>query len=129
MTQWMIHLAVTPIVTVSGIQLIVMLLGCFMPSMGIVVIVLPLFGPIVNAMHLDMVWFAILTMVNCEMGALTPPFGSVLFVMKGVAPPDTTMMDVYKAALPLCAINIIVMLIILFFPATALWLPGVSLAK
>ncbi len=125
LTQWIISLAVPPIVTVIGIQLIVMFLGCFMPSMGIVVIVLPLFGPIVNSMGLDMVWFAILTMVNCEMGALTPPFGSVLFVMKGVAPPDTTMVDVYKAALPLCAINIIVMLIILFFPATALWLPSV----
>jgi tripartite ATP-independent transporter DctM subunit len=129
MTQWMTNLAVPPIVTVIGIQLIVMFLGCFMPSMGIVVIVLPLFGPIVNAMGLDMVWFAILTMVNCEMGALTPPFGNVLFVMKGVAPADTTMVDVYKAALPLCAINIVVMLIILFVPATALWLPSVTLTK
>ena len=129
MTQWMINLAVPPMVTVIGIQLIVMFLGCLMPSMGIVVIVLPLFGPIVNAMGLDMVWFAILTMVNCEMGALTPPFGSVLFVMKGVAPADTTMVDVYKAAFPLCVINIIVMLIILLFPATALWLPSVTLTK
>jgi TRAP-type C4-dicarboxylate transport system permease large subunit len=129
MTQWVIHLAVPPIVAVIGIQLIVMLLGCFMPSMGIVVIVLPLFGPIVSAMGLDMVWFAILTMVNCEMGAITPPFGNVLFVMKGVAPDDTTMVDVYKAAMPLNAINIIVMLIILFIPETALWLPSVTLTK
>ncbi|MDA8125182.1 MAG: TRAP transporter large permease subunit [Deltaproteobacteria bacterium] len=129
MTQWIMHLQVPPIVTVIGILLIVMLLGCFMPSMGIVVIVLPLFGPIVTALHLDMVWFAILIMVNCEMGALTPPFGNVLFVMKGVAPADTTMVDVYKAALPLCIINIIVMVIILLFPATTLWLPGITLAK
>jgi tripartite ATP-independent transporter DctM subunit len=129
LTQWIMNLAVPPIVTVIGIQLIVMLLGCFMPSMGIVVIIVPLFGPIVSAMGLDMVWFAILTMVNCEMGAITPPFGSVLFVMKGVAPADTTMVDVYKAAIPLCAINIIVMLIILFTPATALWLPSVVSAK
>jgi tripartite ATP-independent transporter DctM subunit len=129
MTQWMMNLAVPPIVTVIGMQLIVMFLGCLMPSMGIVVIVLPLFGPIVNAMGLDMVWFAILTMVNCEMGALTPPFGSVLFVMKGVAPADTTMLDVYKAALPLCVVNVVVMLTILFIPETALWLPSVTLTK
>jgi tripartite ATP-independent transporter DctM subunit len=129
MTQWIMGLAVPPIVTVIGIQLLIMLLGCFMPSMGIVVIILPLFGPIVTALGLDMVWFAILTMVNCEMGAITPPFGNVLFVMKGVAPAGTTLVDVYKAALPLCVINIVTMLIILFFPATALWLPSVTLSK
>ena len=125
LSQWIMNLQVPPIVTVIGIQLIVMFMGCFMPSMGIVVIILPIFGPIVNAMGLNMVWFAILTMINCEMGAITPPFGNVLFVLKGVAPPDTRMVDVYKAAVPLFAINITVMLIIMFVPATALWLPGI----
>ena len=125
LSQWIMSLSVPPIVTVIGIQLIVMFMGCFMPSMGIVVIILPLFAPIVEAMGLNMVWFAILTMLNCEMGAMTPPFGNVLFVLKAVAPSGTTMVDVYKAAIPLFAINITLMLIILFIPETATWLPSV----
>ena len=63
-------------------------------------------------------------LLNMEMAMTTPPFGMILFVMKGVAPAGTTMEDIYKAGLPFLICDFIVMLLIIFFPALALWLPG-----
>lgn len=125
MTAWILSLPVSPLMTVIGILVVCAIMGCFMPSMGIVMIIIPLLGPVVDALGMSMLWFSILVMVNCEMGAITPPFGTVLFVMKGVAPPNTTMGDVYKAAFPLACINVLTMLLMLFIPALTLWLPGV----
>jgi len=85
-------------------------------------------GPIVSSMGLDMVWFAILPWSTARWSH-HPAVWQCAFCHEGVAPADTTMVDVYKAAMPLNAINIIVMLIILFFPETAVWLPSVTLTK
>ena len=63
-------------------------------------------------------------LLNIEMAATTPPFGMSLFVMKGVAPPDTTMGDIYKAGLPFLVCDLIAMVLIIALPAVVLWLPG-----
>ncbi len=63
-------------------------------------------------------------LVNIELAQLSPPFGIILFTMKGVAPPHTTMGDIYRAAIPFCICDVIVMALVLAFPALASWLPN-----
>ena len=86
--------------------------------------IIPLFMPIVAALGFDPIWFVILILINCEMGFTTPPFGLTLFVMKGVAPPDTKMSDIYLAGIPFLVCDAIAMAIVIAFPQIALWLPG-----
>jgi tripartite ATP-independent transporter DctM subunit len=109
-------LDVAPILLIIGMQLIVMLLGCFMEQIAIMLITLPIFMPIVIALQYDPVWFAIIMLVNLETALMTPPFGLLLFVMKGVAPPDTTFAQIYWAAMPFVVCNVIVIALLLIFP-------------
>ena len=83
--------------------------------------------PIISAINFNPVWFGIIMLLNLEMGAASPPFGLVLFVMKGVAPPDTTMGDIYRAALPFLGMDLLVMAFLIVFPTIALWLPGLMI--
>ena len=81
--------------------------------------------PIIEFMGVSPVWFGVLVLLNVEMATTSPPFGSGLYVMKGVAPPDTTMGDVYRAALPFLGCDLIAMVFIIAFPSLALWLPSI----
>ena len=117
-------LPVSPIVIVIALMVVVLILGCFMDPVAIIMITLPIFVPIILNLGFDPVWFAVIMLLNIEMATTTPPFGMNLFVMKGVAPPDTTMGDIYKAALPFLGCDLIVMILLVTVPAIALWLPG-----
>ena len=105
---------------------IIFFLGCFMDQLSMMLLTAPIFFPLAKALGFDLTWFGLIMLLALEIGYTTPPFGLLLFVMKGVAPPGTTMMDVYKAATPfiLCSMLLIVMIII--FPPLATWLPRVS---
>ena len=105
-------------------QIIVLILGCFMEVMSILLVTLPIFMPIVHGLGLDPVWFGVIMLINVQVAAISPPFGMNLFVMKGVAPKDTTMGDIYRAALPFCGLSIFSMVLITFVPPIALWLPS-----
>jgi len=109
-------LQVSPIVLVIGMNLIVLFLGCFMDQIAIMLITLPIFMPIVNSLGLDPVWFAIIMLVNLETALMTPPFGLLLFIMKGVAPANTTFGQIYGAAMPYVVLNIVAMALLIAFP-------------
>ena len=79
--------------------------------------------PIINALNFDPVWFAAMMLLNMEMATTSPPFGLALYVMKGVAPPDTTMGDIYRGALPFLGCDLAAMAVMMLFPAVVLWLP------
>lgn len=117
-------LALPPIVIVIGMMIVMLVLGCFMDELAIIMMIIPIYMPIVHALGFNPVWFAILLLINMEMGLTTPPFGLILFVMKGVAPPGTKIGDIYKAALPFLACDAIAMVLIMTFPQIALWLPS-----
>jgi tripartite ATP-independent transporter DctM subunit len=116
-------LSVAPIVIVIAMQLIILFLGGFMDVVAIMMITLPTFVPVILTLGFDPVWFAVIFLLNIEMAGTSPPFGLGLFVMKGVAPPDTTMGDIYRAALPFLGCDLIAMALIMAFPELALWLP------
>jgi tripartite ATP-independent transporter DctM subunit len=113
-----------PIVIVMIMQIIILFLGGFMDVVSIMMIVLPIFVPLVRAFGFSPVWFAVLFLLNIEMAGTSPPFGMSLFVMKGVAPKDTTMSDIYLASLPFLGCDLFVMILLFVFPSLALWLPS-----
>lgn len=120
-------LNVAPIIIIIAMQVVVFLMGMFMSVFAIMMITLPIFMPIVFASDFSPVWFAVIYLVNCELAAVTPPYGVNLFVMKGVAPKGTTMEDVIKAAVPFIFLNFLVIVLIFIFPQIALWLPGLMM--
>jgi tripartite ATP-independent transporter DctM subunit len=124
MAQFVIGLEVHPMLVFAGMQMIILILGCFINVDAIILLTMPIFMLIVTALSFDRVWFGTICLINLEMALITPPFGLCLFVMKGVAPPGTTMGDVYKAASPFIGLQIIAMALIMVFPQIALWLPG-----
>lgn len=117
-------LDVSPLGILLLMQLIVLVLGCFMDQISIMMLTIPLYSPIVALLGFDPLWFAVLMLVNLEVALTTPPFGLLLFVMKGAAPADTTMGDVYRAAAPYILCNLILMAILIAFPILVTWLPG-----
>jgi tripartite ATP-independent transporter DctM subunit len=116
---------ISPILILITFQIILLFLGCFMEQVAMMMITLPIFMPVVTALHFDPIWFGIMMLINLEVGMLTPPFGMVLFVMKGVAPKDVTMGDVYRAAIPFVALDILAIALIMAFPQIATFLPGI----
>jgi len=102
---------------------IMIVLGFFLDEITEMMLTIPVLLPIVIELGYDPVWFGILFMVEEQMDYLTPPFGFTLFYMKGVAPPEVSMGDIYGSILPFIAIQFVVMLIILFYPPITLWLP------
>ena len=118
-------LAVTPIMILIAMQLVLMFLGCFMDNLSMVMIALPIYLPLIAVLGFNPLWFVLLMLINMEMANTTPPFGLLLFVMKGVAPAGTTMGDIYRAAIPFLVCDAIAMAIIIVYPQLALWLPGI----
>ncbi len=108
-------------------QIILIFMGIFMEPLTIMMVTLPIYMPIIKSLGFDPLWFGTIMLINMEMATTTPPFGLVLFVMKGVAPPDTKMSDIYKAGLPFLICDAIAMGLIMAFPALALYLPGLMM--
>ncbi len=125
LARFIIGLPAEPIFIFIGIQLFALLLGMFITPTGVMTIIVPIFMPVIQALGFDPVWFAVILLLNVEMATTSPPFGSGLYVMKGVAPPGTTMGDCYRSALPFLGCDLIAMALIVAFPSLALWLPGV----
>lgn len=105
-------------------MLILLLLGTFMEQVSMMMITIPIYMPVILALGFDPIWFAILMLLNLEMAMSTPPFGILLFVMKGVAPEGTRMVTIITAALPFLACDLIVMMILMGFPKIVTLLPS-----
>jgi tripartite ATP-independent transporter DctM subunit len=124
LVRMVLDLPVPPIAILISMQLILIFLGVFVDQVSMMMISLPLFMPLVVALHFDPIWFGILMLLNMEMALTTPPFGLNLFVMKGIAPPGVTMKDIITAGLPFLLCDLLAMIIIIAYPPVALWLPG-----
>lgn len=105
---------------------VVFLLGFFLDWVEITLIVLPLVAPVIIGLNLDIVWFTILFAICLQTSFLTPPVGFALFYIKGVCPPDVTMLDIYKGVLPYVIIQLTGLGIVIAYPVLATWLPSIS---
>ena len=112
------------IMVLIGMMLILMILGTFMEQVSMMMITIPIYMPVIEGLGYDPIWFAILMLLNLEMAMSTPPFGMLLFVMKGSAPPGTKLGEICLAAAPFLICDLIVMIILIAFPAIVLFLPN-----
>ncbi|WP_092812357.1 TRAP transporter large permease [Roseivivax marinus] len=103
---------------------VLLLLGMFMEQISIMLLTVPIFFPLAQSLGFDPVWFGLVMLLALEISFTTPPFGLLLFVMKGVAPPGTTMRDIYGAAFPFIGCSLLLVALLVAFPQLALWLPG-----
>ncbi|MBF9058482.1 TRAP transporter large permease subunit [Rhodobacterales bacterium HKCCSP123] len=105
---------------------VLLVLGMFMEQISIMLLTVPIFFPLATQLGFDPIWFGLIMLLALEISFTTPPFGLLLFVMKGVAPPDTTMRDIYRAAFPFILCSLLLVALLIVFPALATWLPGVG---
>jgi tripartite ATP-independent transporter DctM subunit len=116
--------SLSPFLILLLILLIVVVLGCFLEQVSIMMITLPIAMPIIKALGFDPMWFCILMLICLAIGQLTPPFGLALFVMKATTPPEITMKDIYKAAIPYCFLDVVGLGLVIAFPVLATWFKG-----
>lgn len=105
-------------------QIILMILGCFIDPVGIILICTPVFIPIIERFNFSTIWFGILFTINMELAYITPPFGFNLFYMKNICPKEITMKDIYISIIPFVFIIIVGLSLIIIFPQIAMWLPN-----
>jgi TRAP-type C4-dicarboxylate transport system permease large subunit len=117
------NLDVPPVIVVALMQTLLIIMGCFIDQIAMIMIAVPIFMPITAALGLDSVWIGLLMLISISLGLLTPPFGLLLFIMKGNAPKGTTMFDVWRAAIPYIILTFIGLALFIIFPGIATWLP------
>jgi tripartite ATP-independent transporter DctM subunit len=106
-----------------------LVMGSFLDDTAMLVIVAPLYIPLVKGLGFDLIWFGILYTITCQVAYITPPFGYNLFLMRAMAPPEITLVDIYRSIVPFFLLMIVSIVIILIFPEIALWLPDLYSGK
>ncbi len=104
-------------------QISYILMGMFLDDTAMLVIVAPLYIPLIISLGFNPVWYGVLYTVTCQIAYMTPPFGYNLFLMKAMAPPEISLMDIYKSIIPFVLLMCLGLALIMIFPQIALWLP------
>jgi tripartite ATP-independent transporter DctM subunit len=107
-----------------GIQIVWFLLGCVIDAWSILMITLPILLPILPLYGFDPLWLGVLYAVNTQTGYLTPPFGTMLFLIKGIAPKEVTMNDIYRSIVPFVVTQLVCLALCIIFPKIVTWLPN-----
>ena len=107
-----------------GIQVVWFLLGCVIDAWSILMITLPIILPLLPLYGFDPLWLGVLYAVNTQTGYLTPPFGTMLFMMKGIAPKEVTMSDIYRSIIPFVTTQLVCLALCIAFPKLVTWLPN-----
>lgn len=124
--RWAISFDLSPEMMLVIMFLVLLLLGMFMEQISIMLLTVPIFFPLADQLGFDLIWFAVIVLLSLEISFTTPPFGLLLFVMKGVAPKDTGMRTIYLAAIPYILCSVILVALLIAVPGIALWLPGLA---
>ena len=104
-------------------QLSYLIMGTFLDDTAMLVIVAPLYVPLVGDLGFDLVWYGVLYTITCQIAYMTPPFGYNLFLMRAMAPPEVTLTDIYRSIIPFVAVMVFGLAMVMIFPQIALWLP------
>jgi tripartite ATP-independent transporter DctM subunit len=105
-------------------QLSYLVLGTFLDDTAMLVIVAPLYVPLVGALGFDLIWYGVLYTITCQIAYMTPPFGYNLFLMRAMAPPEITIRDIYASIWPFVGVMVLALITVMTFPQIALWLPS-----
>ena len=121
---WFAHIEHAPLLAVGIVMLVIFLLGFVLDFVEITYIVVPIVGPALLAMGIDPIWLGVLIAINLQTSFLTPPFGFALFYLRGVTPPTVETVAIYKGVAPFIVLQLILIGILVIFPALATWLPS-----
>jgi tripartite ATP-independent transporter DctM subunit len=117
------QLGLTPWQVLILMQLSYLLMGMFLDDTAMLVIVAPLYIPLVKALGFDLIWYGVLYTITCQIAYMTPPFGYNLFLMRAMAPPEVTLGDIYRSIIPFVGVMVLALVMVMVFPQIALWLP------
>jgi len=118
-TRW----ELTPWEVLLMMQLSYIIMGMFLDDTAMLVIVAPLYVPLVMALGFDPIWYGVLYTITCQIAYMTPPFGYNLFLMRAMAPPEVTLVDIYRSIIPFVMVMTVGLILVVVFPELALWLP------
>ncbi|MFN0265213.1 TRAP transporter large permease subunit [Tepidamorphus sp. 3E244] len=122
-------LGLSPWVILILMQLSFILMGTFLDDTAMLVIVAPLYVPLVGALGFDLVWYGVLYTITCQIAYMTPPFGYNLFLMRAMAPPEISIHDIYRSIIPFVVVMAVALALVMIFPQIALWLPDTVYGK
>lgn len=114
---------------IAMMQVSYLLMGMFLDDTAMLIIVAPLYVPLVINLGFDAIWYGVLYTITCQIAYMTPPFGYNLFLMKAMAPPEVTLADIYRSITPFVLVMIVGLVIVMLFPQIALWLPDLYFGK
>ena len=123
------QLGLNPWVILILMQLSFLLMGTFLDDTAMLVIVAPLYVPLVKVLGFDLIWYGVLYTVTTQIAYMTPPFGYNLFLMRAMAPPEIGLRDIYSSILPFVLVMLVALGLIMAFPDLALWLPEYVYSK
>ncbi|WP_295807787.1 TRAP transporter large permease subunit [uncultured Nitratireductor sp.] len=117
------QLGLSPWEVLILMQLSYLIMGMFLDDTAMLVIVAPLYVPLVKLLGFDLIWYGVLYTITCQIAYMTPPFGYNLFLMRAMAPPEIGLGDIYRSIVPFVAVMVFALIIVMAFPQIALWLP------
>ena len=129
LTAWTLQMGFSNWTMIILINILLLLLGCIIDPLGILVLTLPLFLPIIKNMGFDPLWFGVMFCINMEAALITPPLGFNLYILKGTVPEVLSLADVIIGAAPFVVLDCVCLAIVIIFPEIILWLPSLMLAK
>ena len=124
MINWATEFEINAYSMLLTMFLVLVLLGMFMDQLSIMMLTLPIFMPLIALYGFDPIWFGVIMLLALELSLATPPFGLLLFVLVGVSPKGTTIGQVAWAGVPYIFCTLVLVVLLVFFPQLALWLPG-----
>ncbi|WP_136636751.1 TRAP transporter large permease [Pseudooceanicola onchidii] len=117
------QLGLSPWVILILMQLSFLVMGTFLDDTAMLVIVAPLYVPLVGELGFNLIWYGVLYTITCQIAYMTPPFGYNLFLMRAMAPPEIGLKDIYRSIVPFVGVMAVALAIVMVFPQIALWLP------
>jgi tripartite ATP-independent transporter DctM subunit len=127
LVELIVGTGLSPMAVIALMMMLLIFLGLFVEQVSMMLITLPIYMPLVAKYGVDPVWFGVMFLICMQLGLLLPPHGLLLMTMKGVAPPQVRMGHIFQAVLPYIAMSLIVLALVFFVPAVAVWLPKVLL--
>ncbi len=123
------QLGLDPWVILILMQLSFLVMGTFLDDTAMLVIVAPLYVPLVRMLGFDLIWYGVLYTITTQIAYMTPPFGYNLFLMRAMAPPEIGLRDIYRSIIPFALVMVLALAIVMIFPQIALWLPNYVYGK
>jgi tripartite ATP-independent transporter DctM subunit len=121
--QWLVDLNLNRWVLMAAINVFLLVAGCFLPPVAIILMVMPILTPVLEANGFDLIWFAVIMTINLEVGLITPPVGLNLYVLKGVAP-QISLPTILWGSMPFVILMLLSIVLLSIVPDIALWLPN-----